>query len=322
MYKTRLLDSLYASTVRITGYIAVAVLILQSGSAIGGLIEDRTDLEEILGTSLIMEDFELVELNFPSPPLTPDLWIGPVLDASAGVVDGIIFTREPSGSLTVQDPLLLGGNQVLITNSGAIAIDFISPTHAFGFDFVRPTNTQTEVTLNVYAEDDVTLLATEVITLYFNGFIGYSEMGGIGKVTVSSFSVSLPYVTETRLDNVTFGIGDNGIIEIDIKPNDEANKINPRSSGLLAVAILTAGEFDALQIDPMTVQFGPAGGADAHGRAHVKDVDYDGDMDLLFHFPIQETGIQCGDTEAGLTGLTWDGTAISGTDYINTVGCR
>jgi hypothetical protein len=111
-------------------------------------------------------------------------------------------------------------------------------------------------------------------------------------------------------------------VSIDIKPDSEINNINLKSNGVLPVAILTTATFDAQTVKSESVQFGPAGVVDSHGRAHVKDVDYDGDMDLLFHFPIQETGIQCGDTEAGLTGLTWDGTAISGTDYINTVGCR
>ena len=52
------------------------------------------------------------------------------------------------------------------------------------------------------------------------------------------------------------------------------------------------------------------------------DLDNDGDMDLLFHFRTRETGISCGDTEATLTGQTWDGTLISGTDSVNTVSCR
>lgn len=111
-------------------------------------------------------------------------------------------------------------------------------------------------------------------------------------------------------------------ITIDIKPDSQINNVNPRSKGVIAVAILTSEDLDALQVDVDTVQFGPAGTAKAHSQAHVKDVDYDGDMDLLFHFRTQETGIQCGDIEAALTGQTWDGTTVSGTDSVNPAGCR
>ena len=110
-------------------------------------------------------------------------------------------------------------------------------------------------------------------------------------------------------------------VDIDIKPNNKTNNINPRSKGLLSVAILTTDDFDALYVNPITVQFGPEGTLDAHGFAHPEDVDDDGDIDALYHFRIPETGIQCGDTEAVLTGETWDFASITGTDSINTVGC-
>jgi len=112
------------------------------------------------------------------------------------------------------------------------------------------------------------------------------------------------------------------LVTIDIKPDSQINNVNPGSKGVIAVSVLTSEDFDALQVDVDTVQFGPAGTAKAHSQAHVKDVDYDGDMDLLFHFRTQETGIQCGDTEATLTGNTWGGIQISGTDSVNTVGCK
>ena len=111
-------------------------------------------------------------------------------------------------------------------------------------------------------------------------------------------------------------------IDVDVKPYSQNDNINPRSSGLVAVAVLTSDVFDALQIDPDTVQFGPDGAAKVHGQTHVMDVDNDGDTDLLFHFRMTKTGIQCGDTEATLTGQTWDETLVSGTDNIRTVGCR
>ena len=112
------------------------------------------------------------------------------------------------------------------------------------------------------------------------------------------------------------------MVTIDIKPDSQTNNINPRSKGVIAVSVLTSEDFDALQVDPDTVQLGPAGTAKAHSQAHVEDVDNDGDMDLQLHFKTQETGIQCGDTEATLTGNTWGGTPIMGTDSVNTVSCK
>ena len=112
------------------------------------------------------------------------------------------------------------------------------------------------------------------------------------------------------------------LIQIDIKPGSDINSINTDSNGVIAVAVLTSEVFDALQVDPDTARFGPEGAAKVHSQAHVEDVDYDGDMDLVFHFRTQETGIQCGDTEATLTGETWDGVPVSGADSVNTVGCE
>ena len=110
-------------------------------------------------------------------------------------------------------------------------------------------------------------------------------------------------------------------LSIDIKPGSDQNSINLKSKGKIPVAILTTGDFDALLVDPLTVQFGPDAATESHRLWHVKDIDEDGNADLLFHFNTQETGIVCGNTEATLTGETHDGQAISGTDAINTVNC-
>lgn len=111
-------------------------------------------------------------------------------------------------------------------------------------------------------------------------------------------------------------------IQIAIKPGSDINSVNTDSMGVIAVAVLTSEDFDALQVDPDTARFGPAEATKAHSQAHVEDVDYDGDMDLVFHFRTQETGIQCGDIEATLTGETWDGIPVSGADSVNTVSCE
>jgi WD40 repeat protein len=111
-------------------------------------------------------------------------------------------------------------------------------------------------------------------------------------------------------------------VEIDIKPWSDPNGINLKSKGVIPVAILTTDDFDATTVNPLSVEFGPGGATEAHGKEHIEDVDIDGDLDLLLHFRTQETGIECGDSEAVLTGETFDGqTIIEGVDYVNTITC-
>lgn len=110
------------------------------------------------------------------------------------------------------------------------------------------------------------------------------------------------------------------VVAIDIKPGSDRNSINPRSNGNIPVAILTNDTFDALQVDPASVRFGPNQAHAVHAQGHIADVDNDGDVDLLLHFPIRQTGIAPGDDEVTLTGNTYDGQAIKGIDAIVTVG--
>jgi hypothetical protein len=123
-----------------------------------------------------------------------------------------------------------------------------------------------------------------------------------------------------HLDNVSVSMVA-AQVSIDIKPGSDPNSINPRSNGVIPVAVLGSIDFDATQVDVTTVTFGPDGASPAHD-GHVEDVNDDGFMDAVFHFRTQETGIVCGDTEATLTGMTFGGLSIAGTDTVNTVGCN
>jgi hypothetical protein len=110
-------------------------------------------------------------------------------------------------------------------------------------------------------------------------------------------------------------------VALDVRPRTPENPINPKSNGVIPVAILSTNSFDANTVDPGSVRFGPSQ-ALAQASVQLEDVNGDGQLDLLLHFRTQDSGIQCGDTSASLTGQTVNGVPIQGSDTIRTVGCK
>ncbi|MFQ5799871.1 MAG: FlgD immunoglobulin-like domain containing protein, partial [Bacteroidota bacterium] len=114
-------------------------------------------------------------------------------------------------------------------------------------------------------------------------------------------------------------------VSIDIKPGSDPNSINCNNEKeVIPVAILTTADFDATTVDHATVTF--EGASETHvnkksgkPRRHEEDVDGDGDTDLVFHFRLGGTDLTCESTEGTLTGETFDGQAIEGTDAIRMV---
>jgi len=107
-------------------------------------------------------------------------------------------------------------------------------------------------------------------------------------------------------------------------PTEVAGDILPKSinvhkQGVIPVAILATSEFDATSVNPSSVRFGPANATATHNA--MEDVDDDGDIDLLLKFNAPQTGIVCGSTRASLTGKTFDGEPVQGSDSFKTVGC-
>ncbi len=109
------------------------------------------------------------------------------------------------------------------------------------------------------------------------------------------------------------------MMTIDIKPGSIDNAINPKSNGVIPVAILSTPSFDALEVDPSTILFGPGYATIVHKHPHVEDVNMDGLLDMVVHFRTQETGIHIGDGEACLTATLVDGTDVQACDHITTV---
>jgi beta-glucanase (GH16 family) len=89
-----------------------------------------------------------------------------------------------------------------------------------------------------------------------------------------------------------------------------------QGNGVVPVVILTTDDFDATTVDHTTVRFGDA--AETHrdkrtGEAHRHEEDFegDGDIDLVFHFRLKETGYDCDTTQPTLTGETFGGQPIT-----------
>lgn len=107
-------------------------------------------------------------------------------------------------------------------------------------------------------------------------------------------------------------------VDIDIKPKDFPNVVNPKSTGLIPVAILTTASFDAAKVDVTSVLFGVEGTEVAASTSVMDDVNKDKRPDLLMHFRTDLSGIKLGDKFAILTGRTRAGLKVTGQDSIRT----
>jgi hypothetical protein len=152
---------------------------------------------------------------------------------------------------------------------------------------------------------------------------------GTGTTLFRSSVSNFPMGFLTNEDPIAYGAGGFTTVTtpvltvaIDIKPNNFPNSINPGNQGVIPVAILTDGVFDAATVDPTTIRFGVNGNETAPAHYALEDVDGDGQLDMILHFKTQATGLVCGTTSAVLTASTFGGQAIRGTDSVNTVGCK
>jgi Subtilase family len=111
-------------------------------------------------------------------------------------------------------------------------------------------------------------------------------------------------------------------VDIDIKPDSEPNRINLKSWGKLAVAILSSATFDASQVNPRTVKLAGAPVIiKPNGKpfAELKDVNDDNRLDLVVRVRIQDLQLTETSTEAILIGMTLGGKAIQGKDKVSIV---
>jgi len=158
-----------------------------------------------------------------------------------------------------------------------------------------------------------TILMTSIIAMTFLiGFTANEAYAGVGDA-------------EPCEDFCTINIE----VNIDIKPGSDPNSINTKSMGVVPVAILGSADFDVTTVVPTSLKFMVVGDNPTLDTSNLagfgfEDVNDDGFLDLVAHFPTQTIGINCLTTEGQLYGHTMAGVGISGFDSINPVGkdCR
>jgi Tol biopolymer transport system component len=111
-------------------------------------------------------------------------------------------------------------------------------------------------------------------------------------------------------------------VQIDLKPGSYPNSINLGSNGNVPVAIFSDENFDATTVDPISIRLAGAtvrikGKGDP--QANLEDVDGDGLMDIVAHVDTRALELSAEDTEAILTGLTYDGVRFEGVDTVRIV---
>ena len=114
-------------------------------------------------------------------------------------------------------------------------------------------------------------------------------------------------------------------INIDIKPgNDDHAPVNPKSRGVVPVALLGSAEFDALAIDPDSLTFGATGNESSLRRCHMQgeDVNGDGRPDVVCQFENQDARFTPGDLEGIVRGKTAAGRNFEGRAPIKVVPAK
>ena len=165
------------------------------------------------------------------------------------------------------------------------------------------TDSTDSILLDTVYGPDATLAGTTITVDTTNGWVGVLTWDYDG------IAYSLNIATSSDIEVEVVENSDTIEVEIDIKPGSDPNPINPKSKGLIPVAILTTDKFDAANVDPGTVKLAGASvavrGKPGKLMARLEDIDGDGDFDLMLQVDTQSKNAVWENGEAILIGKTY-----------------
>jgi hypothetical protein len=108
---------------------------------------------------------------------------------------------------------------------------------------------------------------------------------------------------------------------IDIKPGSDPSSFGVNSNGKIPVALFGSSTVNVTKVDDRTVRFGRTeGGGATPSHFSVTDVNGDGFLDKVYHFPFKETNFDTSDTVGYLSGQFVDGLTFLGSSDIKIAG--
>jgi hypothetical protein len=141
------------------------------------------------------------------------------------------------------------------------------------------------------------------------GYIPSCSHGGWARIAMESGATLAPSAYFALAPQVV----------IDVEPADPNNLVYPNQNGNIPVLIKSSPEFDANQIKPNKLRFGPAEAAKIGTPTYPAGND---GADMLVKFRTQDAGIFCNDTEVVLTGETFAGEVFGVTDDVDATNCE